>query len=55
MKLKQFAAVLLLSAATFVGGGWMYAQYAHGNPLTSNTTSRNCLKLLTCVTFPIQF
>ncbi|MEO7315436.1 MAG: hypothetical protein ABIW47_09630, partial [Ginsengibacter sp.] len=43
MKLKQFAAVLLLSAATFVGGGLMYAEYAHQNPLTATLSTKSSL------------
>ena len=38
MKLKQFIAVLLISAATFAGGGWMYSNYAHQNMFAENTS-----------------
>jgi S1-C subfamily serine protease len=36
MKFKQFIAVLLISAATFAGSGWMYSKYNHHDPLASN-------------------
>ena len=35
MKFKQFIAVLLVSAATFAGGGWMYSNYEHQNNFTA--------------------
>lgn len=38
MKLKQFIAVLLISAATFAGGGWMYNKYEHQNMFAANTS-----------------
>jgi S1-C subfamily serine protease len=38
MKLKQFIAVLLISAATFAGGGWMYNEYAHQDMFAANTS-----------------
>lgn len=38
MKLKQFIAVLLISAATFAGGGWMYNQYEHQNMFAANSS-----------------
>ncbi|MDQ2862718.1 MAG: trypsin-like peptidase domain-containing protein [Bacteroidota bacterium] len=37
MKLRHFLAVLLVSAATFAGGGWMYSNYEHQNNFTANT------------------
>ena len=36
MKFKQFIAVLLISAATFAGSGWIYGKYNHHDLLASN-------------------
>lgn len=36
MKLKQFIVVLLVSAATFAGSGWVYGKYYKPDPLASN-------------------
>ena len=35
MKFKQIIAVLLISAATFAGAGWLYGKYSHQDPLAS--------------------
>lgn len=43
MKLKQFIAVLLVSAATFFGGGWMYNNYSHQNLLTTSTPANSSI------------
>jgi serine protease Do len=43
MKLKQFLTVLLVSAATFAGSGWMYNHYEHQNPLTANIATNSSL------------
>lgn len=43
MKLKQFIAVLLISAATFAGGGWMYGHYEQQNPLTADLATNSSL------------
>ncbi len=39
MKPKQFIVALLISAATFAGGGWMYGHYEHQNPLPADNTT----------------
>ncbi|MEO8961588.1 MAG: trypsin-like peptidase domain-containing protein, partial [Ginsengibacter sp.] len=38
MKLKQFIAVLLISAATFAGGGWMFNKYENQNVFAANSS-----------------
>ena len=43
MKLRQFAALLFLSAATFIGGGWLYGQYANQNHLTAKFSANSSL------------
>jgi serine protease Do len=43
MKFKQFLAVLIVSAATFAGGGWMYNHYEHQDPLTANIATNSSL------------
>ena len=43
MKFKQFIAVLLISAATFAGGGWIYGKYHQPDPLASNITATSSI------------
>lgn len=43
MKLKQFVAVLFISAATFACGGWVYGHYENQNPLTASLTNNSSL------------
>ena len=43
MKLKQFVAVLFISAATFACGGWVYGHYEHQNPLTADLATNPSL------------
>lgn len=43
MKFKQFIAVLLVSAATFAGGGWLYSNYKHENVLTANIPTNSSI------------
>ena len=43
MKLKQFIAVLFISAATFACGGWVYGHYENQNPLTAGLTGNSTL------------
>jgi len=43
MKLKQFIAVLLISAATFAGGGWMYSNYEHQNMFTASSPENSSI------------
>jgi S1-C subfamily serine protease len=43
MKPKQFIVALLISAATFAGGGWLYGHYEHSDPLTANSTTNSSI------------
>ncbi|MEO8861495.1 MAG: trypsin-like peptidase domain-containing protein [Ginsengibacter sp.] len=43
MKLKQFTAVLLISAAAFTGGGWIYGEYHHQDPLAFNNSASSSI------------
>ncbi|MEO7121169.1 MAG: trypsin-like peptidase domain-containing protein [Ginsengibacter sp.] len=43
MKIKQFLAVLFVSAATFAGGGWIYNHYEHQNSSAANITTNSSL------------
>src|SRR5665647_7313 len=36
MTFKKFIAVFLISAATFIGGTWVYGKYIHQDLLTAN-------------------
>lgn len=43
MKLKQFIGVLLISAATFAAGGWLYNNFDHHKMLTANTSVKSSI------------
>ena len=43
MKFKQLTAVLLISAAAFTGGGWIYGEYHHQDPLAANNSASSSI------------